>query len=402
LISEILSAQALPCVTSKWLWHPFAEKTYRFSLFTFQRSARSPTSWHPRSVTLSTPTERVALHWSATINAAAAAQRRRPRHLLVLINPFGGKRRGPQLYARVVAPVFEKAGIKTTVCTTQFGGHATDYLRDMPLTELAALDGIVAVGGDGLFHEIVNALLQMRDLNGSSARSQAVAKDNDNDQAQQRASAVSLIRVGHIPAGSTDAVACTLNGTRSAFSAAMRIALGDGVPLDVLRIDASNGSTHYAMSMASYGFMGDLMADSEKYRWMGPLRYELIGAKMLAANRSYGAKISYLPAERTSPGSFSRVCTSRCDMCIGRGGAGGHSFFRASRPSSPMADGGHGADGISHERPSSPVFQSQHVLNRPSYEHRREEWVTVDGEFAGIMLVIMPCRSDKSVNGVAR
>lgn len=32
-------------------------------------------------------------------------------------------------------------------------------------------------------------------------------------------------------------VACTLNGTRSAFTAAMHIALGDACPLDVLRVD---------------------------------------------------------------------------------------------------------------------------------------------------------------------
>lgn len=30
------------------------------------------------------------------------------------------------------------------------------------------------------------------------------------------------------------------------------------------------------------------------------------------------------------------------------------------------------------------------------------EWKTVEGEFAGIMLVIMPCRSEKSSNGVAK
>jgi hypothetical protein len=33
------------------------------------------------------------------------------------------------------------------------------------------------------------------------------------------------------------AAACTLNGTRSAFTAAMHVALGDACPLDVLRVD---------------------------------------------------------------------------------------------------------------------------------------------------------------------
>ena len=35
------------------------------------------------------------------------------------------------------------------------------------------------------------------------------------------------LRLGHIPAGSTDAVAYSLNGTRSQMTAALHIALGD-------------------------------------------------------------------------------------------------------------------------------------------------------------------------------
>jgi len=33
---------------------------------------------------------------------------------------------------------------------------------------------------------------------------------------------------------------------------------------------------------------------------------------------------------------------------------------------------------------------------------RKSEWVHLEGDFAGIMLVIMPCRSEKSQQGVAR
>lgn len=133
-LAEVLSAQKLPSTTVKWLWHPFAERTHRFVVYTFQRSARRPFNWHPRCLIFSTPAERVAMQWTALVNAAAAAQPRRPRHLLVLVNPFGGRRRGPQLYRRIVAPVFEKAGVKTDVRTTQFGGHA----RDLVLGELMA------------------------------------------------------------------------------------------------------------------------------------------------------------------------------------------------------------------------------------------------------------------------
>lgn len=65
------------------------------------------------------------------------------------------------------------------------------------------------VGGDGLFQEIMNGLLDLRAQGGDMA---AVAAG---------------MRLGHIPAGSTDAVAYTINGTRSQLTAALHIALGD-------------------------------------------------------------------------------------------------------------------------------------------------------------------------------
>ena len=72
------------------------------------------------------------------------------------------------------------------------------------------------------------------------------------------------IRISHIPCGSTDAVAFSLNGSRSAFTAAMRVVLGDSTPLDALKVSikSSDGSTTtssssitaelFSCTMASY------------------------------------------------------------------------------------------------------------------------------------------------------
>ena len=452
----MLSAEPLPPVITKWLWHPFSETTYRLAISTFRRSPRSPTHWIPRSIILSTPAEGIAQQWAASINGIVASQLRRPRNLLVLINPIGGKRKGVDVYNRDVAPVFERAGIKCSVKRTQFSGHARSLLLDMSAVELASFDGVVAVGGDGLFHEVVNGLLSLRALAvkrttteaGGDALGPLQATNMARftaDETQKRATAALAMRVGHIPAGSTDAVACTLNGTRSAFSAGMRIALGDGVPLDVLRIDAADGTTEFATCMASYGFMGDLMAESEGLRWMGPLRYEVVGAKMLAANRSYRAKISYLPAESSRPGSFTKICSSNCDLCsrnephkhhhqpnnnrgtttLGASSPLGASGILNGSSSSGIgggssAGGGGSSSGIFGPGAVNPTSngglsssnnaaRESNVLRSPFARHsrlsltqRQRDWVTVEDDFAGIMMVIMPCRSDKSAAGVAR
>ena len=66
------------------------------------------------------------------------------------------------------------------------------------------------IGGDGIFQEILNGLLHVR--------------KSDNLRHRQ---AAEHVRLGHIPAGSTDAVAFSVHGTRDVLTAALHIALGD-------------------------------------------------------------------------------------------------------------------------------------------------------------------------------
>ncbi|KXZ44600.1 hypothetical protein GPECTOR_65g218 [Gonium pectorale] len=128
----------------------------------------------------------------------------------------------------------------------------------MKSEELGSYQGLVAVGGDGMFQELVSGILARR------AR---------GDPAAHR------IRLGHIPAGSTDAVACTLHGSRCAVTSALHIALGDRLALDCGRVAAAGGegeggaaSVRHFVCLAGYGFMGEVMRHSERLRWLGPGR----------------------------------------------------------------------------------------------------------------------------------
>ena len=67
--------------------------------------------------------------------------------------------------------------------------------------------------------QLMNGLLAVRAAHGSAAPE-----------------ALLQLRLAHIPSGSTDAVACTFHGTRSVFTAAMHIALGDRCGLSILVI----------------------------------------------------------------------------------------------------------------------------------------------------------------------
>jgi Diacylglycerol kinase catalytic domain len=53
-------------------------------------------------------------------------------------------------------------GIKSEVIETQRLGHAREAVEGLQLAELECYDGVIAVGGDGLFQEILTGLLSIR------------------------------------------------------------------------------------------------------------------------------------------------------------------------------------------------------------------------------------------------
>ena len=61
------------------------------------------------------------------------AEFKRPRSLLVFVNPISGKKRGMKIYHSKVAPLFELAGISTTVICTERQNHAHDMLLSCDL-----------------------------------------------------------------------------------------------------------------------------------------------------------------------------------------------------------------------------------------------------------------------------
>ena len=53
---------------------------------------------------------------------------------------------------------------------------------------------------------------------------------------------------------------------------------GDSQPLDVCSAHHPTEPVRYSVSLLGYGFYGDVLAESERHRWMGPLRYDFSGA----------------------------------------------------------------------------------------------------------------------------
>lgn len=220
----------------------------------------------------------VMVKWKQTlVNAIRPYSAQRPKRLLVFINPYGGLGEAKHIFKHKVVPLFSATGVEYEVIETERANHAMEHMRDCAIARLNGFDGVICVGGDGIFNEIFTGLLR-RSLE-SDVAEQSTSKSREHFG--------SNIRIGVIPAGSTDAVALSIHGSNNVESAAMHVVLGDERKIDVASVHLGENLERFSMTMASYGYFGDLLALSEKNRWMGPKRYDLAGFQTFWKNKGY-------------------------------------------------------------------------------------------------------------------
>jgi len=363
------------------------QQRYGLSLFSFRREHDRPSQWHPLKLTLESHNQDVIEDLLGSISQgidAVAAER--PRHLLVVLNPNAGSRQARTLYDSIVRPVLALGGVDVQVVETRHAGHAAEIMEAAVGSAFSGsasgsnIDGIVAMGGDGVFHEVMNGFLA------ACASLEAIGAPT--------AAAAARLRLAHIPCGSTDAVACSLNGSRSVFAATMHVALGDRTALDVLRVDMGS-TTRFACCIATYGFMGDVVQASEKHRWLGPLRYDILGAATVAMNQAYRCVVSYIPPHSGADGDgeCSSPCVARCQICRAASMASMHQGQSSELDLESVGVPTEGSSVVS----TSGRFPSEALRSSSG-----ASWRVVEGDFMSVMLINQPCRSEKTPKGMAR
>ena len=56
-------------------------------------------------------------------------------------------------------PFFKLVGIECEVVKTERANHAFDVLKEMDAETWNAIEGVVSVGGDGLFNEVLSSAI---------------------------------------------------------------------------------------------------------------------------------------------------------------------------------------------------------------------------------------------------
>ncbi|XP_015074727.1 ceramide kinase isoform X2 [Solanum pennellii] len=394
---------------------------YRFTIRGVQKSKTQPSVLVPSLYTFGLKDSQTCQMWVNRINDLLNRDAERPKNLLVFVNPKSGKGLGCKVW-ETVAPTFSQAKVKMKVTVTERAGQAIDMMSSITSRELSSYDGVVAVGGDGFFNEILNGLLLSRhkcsyppsptelnhpienngdgpvlDTNVDIRDPSDSGTGDDSCQTEAEDDEFSFpnekFRFGLIPAGSTDAIVICTTGARDAMTSALQIILGKAVCLDIAQVvrwkktstSKDEPCVRYAASFAGYGFYGDVITESEKYRWMGPKRYDYAGTKVFLRHRSYEAEVAYLEVEsekknigpeKESTGGWTKglwsllkkservACRANCNICKTKAG---------------------------HTSAKCPSLQPYSKDSR---------WLKSRGRFLSVGAAVISCRNEKAPDGL--
>ncbi|MFH4978679.1 hypothetical protein AB6A40_005388 [Gnathostoma spinigerum] len=280
------------------------------SLFFYFAVRKKKFLWRIREVVAIFTTSSEKKHWLEILTNALHELKQRPKRVLVVINPYGGKGKAKKIYKYQVEMILAMADVKCDVLLTQRANHALDHLRQLDASDWSTLDGVISVGGDGLFNECMSAII---------CRAQEEAGKDITD-VNISALETPRMRFGIIGAGSANSIVSSVHGTDDCSTAAIHIAIGSQCSVDVCTVHRGDDLMRVSANAISYGWLGDALADSERYRWMGPIRYKFSALCTTFRNPSYFGRVSFrLTPEAESQKSTTHFyqCSTPCEICDG-------------------------------------------------------------------------------------
>ncbi|CAM9497312.1 unnamed protein product, partial [Hapterophycus canaliculatus] len=221
------------------------------------------------------------------------------RRLLVLVNPVSGKGGSRSTWDKTLRPMLDQAMAAVTVIfstrrgelaelITNAGGNAAtepggnggadrgEAAGESRLGSLDGFDGIVVVGGDGTFFEVLQGLYARQDC----------------------ARQLSRLSLGIVPAGTGNGLAKTVSEESGeefgALSASFLVAKGYTKPTDLL-LTESGDKKYLAFLNVGWGMISDVDIESEAYRWMGSNRFTFGTIVRIINLKHYRGRISFLP-----------------------------------------------------------------------------------------------------------
>ncbi|VDN94425.1 unnamed protein product [Brugia pahangi] len=203
------------------------------------------------------------------------------RHILVIVNPFSGQKRGLKLWETHVEPILKIANIDYDIVKTIHRKHAVEIAKNLILDNY---DAVAAISGDGLILEVISGLLMRQD--------------------RERALKMPL---AHIPGGTSNGLAASICfqcnepfSPRGIFCTEMAIMLARPryLPLRINHVQTEHDGSKAMFMSLTWGLIADIDIGSERFRWAGMARLHMeafLRVAKLPHVARYKGRISYLP-----------------------------------------------------------------------------------------------------------
>ena len=177
--------------------------------------------------------------------------------IFLIINPVSGKLKARTALFDIVKTLSESSEFPPTVAMTEYKGHAE---RLAGIAAAGGYDRVICCGGDGTLNEVINGVMRSK----------------------------KKIKIGYIPAGSTNDFASGIGISADLTEATINAIEGEDTALDV---GDFNGERYFSY-IASFGIFtaSSYSAPQETKNVLGHFAYVLEGLKDLASVQSIHVK----------------------------------------------------------------------------------------------------------------
>lgn len=201
------------------------------------------------------------------------------RRLLVLCNPKSGSGKAKSVFQSKVAPILQEAEILYDLHMTRHANYARDFIKNSNLYQWT---GIVAVGGDGIFFEILNGIFERLDW----------------------LEVLKSLPLGIIPCGSGNGLARSIAhhcnepypSSNTSLPATLAMVKRNIESIDLVRVETKS-EIMFSFLSVGWGLISDIDIESESLRMLGGQRFTIWSVARLIGLRDYGGKLYYLPAQ---------------------------------------------------------------------------------------------------------
>jgi len=200
-----------------------------------------------------------------------------PRRVRLLYNPASGTHRGTKM-AMEAQDILHEHGVSVEAVSLQKRGHAEEICRN---SDFSDIDILIALGGDGTFHECVNGLMKRRD----------------------RETLLPRLPIALIAGGTGNSFALELHGETDLLNSLQHIVRGISAPIDLASVtfhtaESSGPQQVFCFNSIHWGLGSKVNVTAEKLRWMGSAaRYTTAALLEIVSGAKERAVITLVDAE---------------------------------------------------------------------------------------------------------